>query len=73
MIYFYQRRGTGRATIDSAMDRTYELLHDKKIGTRTFAILHDQTLNSYEVVQREENALSGAAMGMQRYLRMRTR
>jgi hypothetical protein len=69
-IYFYQR--TGNATIESAMDRAYELLHDKKIGTGTFAILHDQTVHSYELFEREDNALD-AQMGMQRYVQTKYR
>lgn len=69
-IYFYQR--IGNATIESAMDRAYELLHDKKIGMGTFAILHDQTVHSYEMFERETNALD-ANMGMQRYLQPKYR
>ncbi len=69
-IYFYQR--TGNTTIESAMDRAYELLHDKKIGAGTFAILHDQTVHSYEIFEREANALD-ASMGMQRYLQTKYR
>ena len=70
MIYFYQR--TGYSSIESAMDKTYDLLHEKKIGTGTFLILHDHTLHGYEVVQREPNALD-AAMSMQRYYQTRLR
>jgi hypothetical protein len=70
MIYFYQRTGYG--FIESAMDKTYDLLHEKKIGTGTFLILHNNTLHGYEVVQREPNAL-GAMMAMQRYYQTKLR
>lgn len=69
-IYFYQR--VGNTTIESAMDRCYDLLHDKRIGNGTFAVLHDTTLHSYELSEREANALD-ANMGMQRYLQYRSR
>ena len=69
-IYFYQR--TGNATIESAMDRTYDLLHDTRIGARTFAILHDNTLHSYDIAERQDNALQ-SSMAMQRYLQVRLR
>jgi hypothetical protein len=70
LVYFYQRAGT--STIESAMDKTYDLLHESKIGSRTFQILHDQTLHEYEIVQREVNALD-AAMGMQRFVQTKMR
>jgi hypothetical protein len=69
-VYFYQR--AGNSIIESAMDRAYTLLHDKKIGSGTFRIEHDQTIHTYELIEREDNALD-AQMGVQRYVQVKLR
>jgi hypothetical protein len=70
LIYLYQR--TGNATIESAIDRIYALLHDKKIGSGTFSILHEHTIHAYELEQSKANALD-ASMAMMRFGQYRLR
>ena len=55
LIYLYQR--TGNSAIESAIGRILLLLHEKKIGTKTFLILHENTVRAYEYEQRKANAL----------------
>jgi len=70
LIYFYQRAGNN--FIESAMDRTYALLHEAKIGSGTFLILHEDTVHSYDIAQRETNAID-SFMALMRFGQYRLR
>lgn len=42
IIYFYQR--AGYTSIGGAMTRTYNLLHEKKVGSTTWQVLYDSSV-----------------------------
>lgn len=70
LIYFYQKNGN--AVIESAMDQVYDLLHETKIGSKTWQILHSDTLHSYELAERKDQVIGGQ-MGLMRFVQMRNK
>lgn len=55
LIYLYQQ--TGNSAIESAIERVLTLLHEKRIGTKTFQILHENTVRDTDNVLKSSMAL----------------